>query len=105
MQERRNQLDQLNAIVQEQSRLAADEKSNREAEAQRKFASESAKILEANPDWANHEVYTAESNKIFEYMGGHGIGKEEVTALVLNNHRFAKVLRDAAAFRALQAKK
>lgn len=105
MLERRNQLEQLNAVVAEQQRLTTDEKAKQDDELKRRVAEESRKMLDAVPEWKDQAVYLADSNKIFEYVQARGYTPQEVGRYVAMDHRLAPILKDAMSYRALQAKK
>lgn len=105
MLERRAQLDQLGAVVAEQQRLANEDRTKQETALKQKFEREAQKMLEAIPEWKDQKAYLADSGQILDYTTGLGYGADEVKLAVANDHRLARVLKDAAAYRALQAKK
>lgn len=105
MTERMEWQTNLQRIAAEKSRLEADDKAKQETELKRKIADEAVKTLDAIPEWRNRKVYEADSAQIFEYANSIGYTPDEIKFAAAQDHRAARVLKDAAAYRALQAKR
>src|SRR5262249_33609633 len=72
MLERKQHLDQLNAIVAEQQRVQTEDQTRRDNELKTRFSTEREKLLQAIPEWKDQNVYLADSGKIIEYTNARG---------------------------------
>lgn len=105
MTERYELQGRLQRIQAEQAKLVEKDRSARETDFKAKVANEAKLTLEAIPEWKNPATYQEDSRKIFEYAKVVGYAPEEINAAAATDHRIARILKDAAAFRALQDKK
>ena len=64
---------------------------------------EQAALLEAIPEWRDEAVYRNAATEITDAGRGYGFSAEELSGIV--DHRMLLVLRDAAAYRKIQAGK
>lgn len=98
---------QRQALKDEQARLDALSKQEQAELQQRQRAeylqAEEAKLIDAIPEWKSADKRAADTKQIADYAASIGVPPEELDALA--DSRLVIALRDAAKWRALQAKK
>lgn len=100
----RHQAQQRSAAIKAERERIAQERMEEERGAQEARAKEEAdKLKAALPDWADPAKAAADTKMIAKYAEERGITPAELGEL--QDHRLVLVLRDAAKYRALQAKK
>lgn len=105
MTERYELHNRLSAVQAEQAKLADADKSKRDTEFKQKTADEARKLFEAIPEWKDQAAFQRDSKQIYEYAKTVGLSADEINNAAQTDHRIARVLRDASAYRALQEKK
>jgi hypothetical protein len=102
-QEYQNRQSQIQGYMQQLQQQAQQSSQQWQAERQAALAQEQQKMLEAVPEWRTPETYQKDMQQIGQYARSLGFNDAELGQIA--DHRYMRVLRDAAQYRALQAAK
>ncbi len=95
--------EQQAAVRAEQERVAEQEKGEQIKRMRSHLQNEMAKVIEAIPEWKDEAKAKEGRAALVQYGKSIGFSDEELSAVY--DSRMVKVLKDAAAYRALQEKK
>lgn len=99
----RDKQQRLQAVKAERERLAQQQQQEQAQQLQAKLAQEQERLLEVIPEWKDSETARAEKQKIARVGQEYGYTNEELAQIY--DHRAVAVLRDAARYRELMAKR
>ena len=96
---------QMRSVQEQQSKLQKEDAEKREADLRAKRTTEFQKLVQAVPEWSDQAKLNEGYQKLASYaVQVRGYTHEDLQSLAYD-HRLALVLKDAAAFHALQQKK
>lgn len=98
-QQRQGQIQQYLSTVTQQQQMMQQEEQTRLTQ---KIEQERQLMLQKNPEWSNPEKFSEARSQIASYAKEVGFSEAELGQVY--DHRLMQVLRDAASYRALQAK-
>lgn len=105
--ERQQRKEHRDNIIAERARVLKQEQEEQVVASRARLAEEGKKLFEAIPSWADPEKgearAKADKKVMAEYAGRVGLTPDEINGIA--DHRYMVILRDAAAYRALQSKK
>lgn len=102
--ERFNHIQQLKVVVQQQLQAAHDEREQKQSESFRRMVEEESERLKAAiPDFADAEKSKAIKSQMKDYLQTYGYSDHEINQVY--DHRHVMILKDAMAYRAMQAKR
>jgi len=97
--DRANQIQNIQANIQEEGRKAFEEqKAKIEQDSRQHLAAEFSKMVEANPDWKDKDKLNADMAKMKEFTSSTYGFSEQDMALV-TDHRLIALIQDAQSFR------
>jgi hypothetical protein len=92
---------QIQGYLQAVNQAAAEEAQRQQQNLQQAIQGEREKLQAAIPEWRNEEAFTKDREVISQYARSLGFQDAELSQIF--DHRYMRVLHDAARFRALQA--
>jgi hypothetical protein len=99
-QQRQGQIQNYLSAVQQQAHQEAE---RHQQGLQQAIASEREKLVSVIPEWRNTEVFTQDRNAMSQYARSLGFQDAELNQIY--DHRYMRILHDAARYQALQASK
>ena len=99
----RDRADRINAYNAEQQRIAQTKQMERDQELQKTLSEGRAKLLEKNPQWKDPKRWDADVKKMTATAVSEGFSEDELQ--YITDHRTIGILRKAAAYDELMAKK
>lgn len=94
---------QIQQYLQAVNQAAADDSARQQQELQNAIGGEREKLYGAIPEWRNEETFTKDREAMSKYARSLGFQDAELSQIF--DHRYMRVLHDAARFQALQAAK
>lgn len=99
-QQRQGQIQNYLGAVQQQAQQDAE---RHQQGLQQAIVSEREKLVSAVPEWRNAETFTKDRNAMSQYARSLGFQDAELNQIY--DHRYMRILHDAARYQALQASK
>lgn len=95
---------QLNAVKQEQQRVAQERQAEEAAEMQQHAQAEAAKLLDRVKEWRNPKVRAKEQQQLVGFLGkDYGFSQDEINQLGSSDHRLVSMARDAMKYAEIRA--
>ena len=94
---------QIQGFLQNVQAMQAQESQQQQAQLQQNIAAERQRMLDTIPEWRDNATFTKDRDQISQYARNLGFQDAELNQIY--DHRYMRILNDAARYQALQAAK